>query len=169
VEPDPSEVYIAVRAHEVMLNEAAAAQERAVVPPLLTLNGGAAVAFLTLLGALGEDAPLSVDVTLAACAIGAWMFGLLLAATAQWAAAHNQSSINKGHRLVREGVEDALFPELAKLVAPVQYTPEERKAERTKARISGDHWSDAYRYLWMASAVVFVVGGILALIAVGSS
>ena len=86
-EPDPSEVYIAVRAHELMLNEATAAQERTVVPPLLTLNGGAAVAFLTLLGALGEDAQFSVEVTLAAWAIGAWMVGLLLAATAQWAAA----------------------------------------------------------------------------------
>ena len=162
-------MYIAVRAHELMLNEAAAAQERAVVPPLLTLNGGAAVAFLTLLGALGEDGPFSIDVTLAAWAIGAWMFGLLLAATAQWAAAYNQSSINKAHRLMREGLEHALFPQLAKIVAPAQYTPKKREEERTKARTSGNQWSDAYRYLWMASALVFVLGGVLALIAVGSS
>ena len=70
---------------------------------------------------------------------------------------------------MRERVESTLFPELAKIVAPTQYTPNEREEERTNARISGNHWSVAYRYLWMASALVFVVGGILALIAVGSS
>ena len=39
LKPDPTEAYKAIRAHELMLNEAAAAQERSVIPPLLTLNG----------------------------------------------------------------------------------------------------------------------------------
>ncbi len=117
--PDPAEVYKAVRAHELMLNEAAAAQERSIVPPLLTLNGGAAVAFLTLLGALGQDSALKVDLEWATGAVGTWMVGLLLAAAAGLAAASRQKQINKGFRLMREQVELAVFDEeLAQIVVP---------------------------------------------------
>lgn len=118
--PDPAEVYKAVRAHELMLNEAAAAQERSIVPPLLTLNGGAAVAFLTLLGALGKDtASLKVDFEWATGAVGTWMAGLLLAAAAGLAAASRQKHINKGFRLMREQVEFTVFDdELAQIVVP---------------------------------------------------
>lgn len=77
---DPSEVYQAVRAHEVMLNEATSALERGVLMPLITLNGGAAAAFLTLLGALDKDARLVSQVDVAGQAILAWAAGLLLAA-----------------------------------------------------------------------------------------
>lgn len=117
LEPDPTEVYKAIRAHELMLNEAAAAQERSVIPPLLTLNGGAAVAFLTLLGAVKDNASFTVDVTVARWAVAAWVVGLLLAAIAAWAAASRQASLNQAFRLMREHVEGTLFPELADVVA----------------------------------------------------
>jgi hypothetical protein len=50
------EVYGAVRGHELMLNQATAAFEHAALTPLFLLNGGATVAFLTLLGAASGKA-----------------------------------------------------------------------------------------------------------------
>jgi hypothetical protein len=166
LEPNPTEVYTAIRAHELMLNEAAAAQERSVIPPLLTLNGGAAAAFLTLLGAVKVDASFTVDVAVARWAVAAWVVGLLLATSAAWAAASRQASLNKAFRLMREQVEGTLFPELADVVAPGTLTPEERNDARTKARKAAERWALAYRFSWMASALLFAIGGIVALIAV---
>ena len=48
------EVYKALRAHELMLNQAASAFEHAVTTRLVTLNGGAAAAFLNLTGSTFE-------------------------------------------------------------------------------------------------------------------
>lgn len=166
LKPDSTEVYKAIRAHELMLNEAAAAQERSVIPPLLTLNGGAAAAFLTLLGAVKDNASFTVDVTKAQVAVAAWVVGLLLAAIAAWAAASRQTSLNKAFRLMREQVEDTLFPDLADVVAPGSCTPEERNDARTEARKAAEHWARAYRFFWMASAFLFVIGGFVALVAV---
>jgi hypothetical protein len=166
LEPDPTEVYKAIRAHELMLNEAAAAQERSVIPPLLALNGGAAAAFLTLLGAVKDNASFTVNVTVARWAVAAWVVGLLLAASAAWAAASRQHSLNKAFRLMREQVEGTLFPELADVVTPRTFTPKERNDARTKARNAAGHWALAYRFSWMASALLFAIGGIVALVAV---
>jgi hypothetical protein len=149
-----------------MLNEAAAAQERSVIPPLLTLNGGAAAAFLTLLGAVGDKTSFTVDVIVAGWAVAAWVVGLLLAASAAWAAASRQASLNKAFRLMREQVETTLFPELADVVAPGTFTPTERNDARTKARDAAGHWALAYRLFWMGSALLFAIGGIVALAAV---
>lgn len=166
LEPDPTEVYKAIRAHELMLNEAAAAQERSVIPPLLTLNGGAAAAFLTLLGAVNDNASFTIDVTLARWAVAAWVAGLLLAASAAWAAASRQASVNKAFRLMREEVEGTLFPKLADVVAPGTFTPRERNDARTKVRNAAGHWALAYKFSWMASALLFAIGDIVALAAV---
>lgn len=104
--PDPADVYQAVRAHEVMLNEATSALERAVVAPLIALNGGAAVAFLALLGALNDDALLTANLGSAkAAAVWSWAAGLLPAGVALLCASKQQSAINKAHRLMREQVE----------------------------------------------------------------
>jgi hypothetical protein len=166
-EPDPTEVYKAVRAHELMLNEAAAAQQRSVIPPPLTLNGGAAAAFLTLLGAIQNNASFTVDVTVARWSVAAWVVGLLLAASAARAAASSQASLNKAFRLMREQVEAALFPHLADVVAPEASAPTERNHARTKARVAARRWAHAYQYCWIASALLFATGGIVALVAVG--
>ena len=157
-----SSFYRSVPTHEVVLNEATAAQERAVHAPLLTLNGGAAAAFVTLLGAKG---PVSLHLAWASAAVVAWMVGLLLASGAGWAAAKRQSRINKAHRLLREELELALFPGLADLVVVPEST-EGRASERGKARKEADRWASRHTALWLLSTVVFGVGAVLALVAV---
>ncbi|MGZ4286143.1 MAG: hypothetical protein ACXVHB_18495 [Solirubrobacteraceae bacterium] len=101
--------YDAVRAHELMLNEAVSRFEHARLAPLITLNGGAVVAFLTLLGALlGKDSGRHPDLWLSGLAVGAWVVGLVAGALAVSAAASQQTAISAAHRLLREGLEDAL-------------------------------------------------------------
>ena len=150
-----------------MLNQATAAQERSVVPLLLTLNGGAAVAYLTLLGGLGKDsASLRFDLVWAQLAVVAWMVGLLLAAMAGWGAARQQALINRAHRLMREQVEDELFHrQVAEIVAPEGLTALQRQAERDLANSQKATWGNRYQRAWMASAGAFVVGALLALVA----
>lgn len=173
LKPDESELYQAIRAHEVMLNEAAAAQERSVLAPLLTLNGGAAIAFLTLMGA---KASLGFDLEWARGAVAAWMFGLLLAAAAGWAGSRNQKSINLAYRLMRERVELRLFPELGAIVAlPAPDEPEgaspdhQRAVARKTARDKAGRWGDAFMALCLTSAAAFVLGGVFATLAVKAS
>lgn len=166
-EPGTADAYRAVRAHELMLNEASSALERAVVAPLLTLNGGAAVAFLTLLGALGRDAQLNVDVAVARVAIGHWMLGLLVAAVAASVSASRQASLNRAHRLMREEVEEVLFPRLAAVIAPETLAPGIRDRRRVEARDKARSAALLHRVLWMGSALAFLIGGALAMFAVG--
>lgn len=159
---DGVEVYRSVRAHEVMLNEATAAQERSVLAPLLTLNGGAAAAFVTLLGAKG---PVALDLAWARAAVVVWMVGLLLAAFAGWAAAARQSALNRAHRLMREEVELALFPDIAEVVV-VPEPAGGRPTARGSARKGAKLWGRAHLVLWLSSAGAFVGGGVLALLSV---
>src|SRR5687768_15524532 len=100
------EIYKAVRAHEITLNEARASLEDRVLTPLIALNGGAVVAFLTLLGALsGKESGVKPNYWVAACAIVVWGTGLLFAALAVSAASNEQAQVNTGYRLMREIVE----------------------------------------------------------------
>ena len=101
-----AEVYKAVRAHELMLNEATSKFEHASLTPLVTLNGGAIVAFLTLLGA---DADIAWQRTVAGVAIAVWGVGLLAATFAVHYAQDQQRAISKGHRLMRQQVEGVFF------------------------------------------------------------
>lgn len=78
-------VYEAVRAHELMLNQATGAFEHAVLAPLYLLNGGGAIALLTLAGAASGDEPsLSVHTGVALVAVAFWVAGLLAAVAATW-------------------------------------------------------------------------------------
>ena len=109
--------YEAIRAHELMLNEAVSRFEHARLAPLIALNGGAMVAFLTLLGALlGNDSGRRPDLWLSVFAAGAWVVGLVAAALAITSAASRQAAISAAHRLLREGLEDALSEHVAKLL-----------------------------------------------------
>ncbi len=65
----PLEEYKALRAHELMLNERTSEFERAALQPLFLLNGGAVVAFLTLLGAIWEKGAVSVNFGVATWAV----------------------------------------------------------------------------------------------------
>jgi hypothetical protein len=106
------EAYKAVRAHELTLNEARAELERGVLAPLIALNGGAIVAFLTLIGAVSKNVTLNVNsewrvaaAVSAGLAIVVWAAGLVCAARAVVWASRQQGEINKGYRLMRELVE----------------------------------------------------------------
>jgi hypothetical protein len=102
--------YQAVRAHELMLNEAVSRFEHARLAPLIALNGGAVVAFLTLLGVLlGKDSGRHPNLWVSGLAVGAWVFGLVAAALATTAATGQQRATSAAHRLLREQLEDALL------------------------------------------------------------
>jgi hypothetical protein len=106
-----AEVYQAVRAHERMLNEATSRFEHAVLAPLVVLNGGAVVAFLTLLGALMKDDLWDVfPLLVGGAAVLAWVFGLVVAVGAVRAAFESQRQYSKAYRVMREKLEYDLFP-----------------------------------------------------------
>jgi hypothetical protein len=119
--PDTLELYKAVRAHELMLNEAASAYEHAVITRLAALNGAAAGTFLTLLGVLLKtNGSQNVDTPFAAGAVVVWSIGLLAASYAAWHGLRLQRSINQAHRIMREGLEHYLWPDVAPFVRPPQ-------------------------------------------------
>jgi hypothetical protein len=106
-----AEVYQAVRAHERMLNEATSRFEHAVLAPLVVLNGGAVVAFLTLLGALmKDDLWHEYALLVGGAAVLAWVFGLVVAVGAVRAAFESQRQHSIAYRLIREQLEYDLFP-----------------------------------------------------------
>ena len=98
----PLEEYKALRAHELMLNERTSEFERAALQPLFLLNGGAVVAFLTLLGAIWEKGAVSVNFGVATWAVLMWCAGLVTAALATGAGYLCQSTFAKRARLERE-------------------------------------------------------------------
>lgn len=113
------EIYKAVRAHEVMLNQAVSAFEHAVYTRLAALNGGAAAAFVTLLGTqIKSDGSQLVSVGPAVVAVLSWIFGLLAASIAAVFGFRRQRAINHGYRLLREEAERKLgHGELANVVS----------------------------------------------------
>jgi hypothetical protein len=106
-----------------MLNEATSAYEHAVVAPLIVINGGAAIAYLTLLGARSKaDAGLIVPVGWAVAALACWGLGLATAQVMISFGLAEQRTWSKMHRLKRQRVEqhllrgdrelrDALYPD----------------------------------------------------------
>ena len=67
---------------------------------------------------------------------------------------------------MREQVESTLFPELADVVASGMLTPKGRNDARKNAKNAAGHRALAYKYSWVASALLFAIGGIVALVAV---
>ncbi|HEX3691258.1 MAG TPA: hypothetical protein VHV28_16270 [Solirubrobacteraceae bacterium] len=183
--PDPLELYKAVRAHELMLNGAASAFEQAVITRLAALNGGAASVFLTLLGVLLKtNGSQKVDTPFAVAAIVAWSAGLLAASYAAWHGLRVQRSINRAHRLMRQGLEHYLWPELAPFVKPPERTQPQPADVTTREQndsrqdlIDGlgprrklhQQWAAVGRWFdWMAptSAGCFTLGTVFALVAI---
>jgi hypothetical protein len=159
------DVYRAVRAHELELNRAAVQFEHATLAPLLLLNGGAAVAFLALLGATSEtDAALNASTNWAVAACAFWAIGLAAATLATYLAFQSQRHYTRVERLRREDVERLLLEghSMAEIVAPPD--PEDRtvRGERAKG------WERQKQFHWAAgfSLLAFVVGGVLAGVAV---
>lgn len=147
-----------------MLNEARAALERGVLAPLIALNGGAVVAFLTLLGALsGKQAGLKPNYWVAAGAIVVWGFGLIFAALAVAAMSKQQEKTNEGYRLMREIVEARLSEKIAPIVARDEQDEQQRRAGRKDARTKAGEAGDDRKRWWSLSAGAFAVGAAIAL------
>jgi hypothetical protein len=157
---DPVEAYKAVREHELMLNEATSRFEHAMLAPLAILNGGAAVAFLTLMGAmLGKESGRKPDLNWALGAAAAWVAGLLAAAVAVRCGAGRQRAVSIEYRAGRQDVEAELFPGVAHMIAADVPEPP------LGARTWGDHANrlrKGLNWLWLVSLLLFVAGGLLA-------
>lgn len=137
--------YEAVRAHELMLNEAVSRFEHARLAPLIALNGGAVIAFLTLLGVLlGKDSGRHPNLWLSSLAVGAWVLGLVAAALATTAAAEQQRAISTAHRLLREQLEEALVTE--NRVTTILHGPPP-STKRPSSRLRA-HWTPADIKRW---------------------
>jgi len=103
-------VYEAQRAHEIELNRATAAFEHATLSPLFLLNGGATVAFLTLLGAAAtRDSTLDINPWLSALAALAWSSGLLASTWAARTGYGAQREFSRSVRLRRQLIERQLI------------------------------------------------------------
>ncbi len=129
-------VYEAVRAHERQLNTATAAFEHAVIAPLFLLNGGAAVAFLTLVGSLSDpDSRLDIVREEVVGAVLSWGVGLGLAAAASWFGLRAQQGYAVGERIRRGAVEAAVLDGVTPLsVAGIgDAIPVSNRAQRLKA------------------------------------
>ena len=159
-EVDPAEAYKAVRSHEVMLNQATAAFEHAVLVPLTALNGGAIVAFLTLAGAVADKNPLPAGWLVGAGS--AWALGLLAAAAATSCAFRQQRAINAAHRALREQVEQLVFATEPALLEVLRGPAVSREEKRKEAKTYGSWFERA----WWIGIVFFVVGAVFASLAI---
>ena len=164
------EVYKAVRAHELMLNQATAAFEHAAIAPLLLINGGGAVAFLTLLGATTDPTKSQVSIS-TGWAVGAtiaWSAGLIAAALATTFGLGAQRGYSRAHRLHREVVEQALLGSapLAKAVAPAGYAAAVWDHRREAETEAAKRLSQRYRNARWASIGCFIAGAACAALSV---
>jgi hypothetical protein len=179
------EAYRSVRAHELMLNQTTATFQQAALAPLILLNGGAVVAFLTLLGALlGNDSGRRPQLGLSAVALGAWGFGLVAAALAIRYSSRRLVHVSTAQRIMREALEDVLYPsDFAKILAgPVPerdaseslYTDssvkrvrqDERLRIRQTERMGGTRERKRMENARLFSVVMFLLGAALAMSAV---
>jgi hypothetical protein len=166
--PKPSlEVYKGFRAHEALLNRATAEFERAALQPLFLLNGGAMVAFLTLLGAVAGKSQTNLDLAATKWALTVWSGGLLLAAFATAFGYLSQRQFARMSRLERQIVEaklqDGSIPEILKL--PDVYAA---KARANKALGRARAFQLCAYISAVLSLVAFIVGAFRALVAVTS-
>jgi hypothetical protein len=158
------EVYKAIRAHEIMLNEATSRFEHAVVAPLLLLNGGGAVAYLTLLGALGRDQHpmLSARSLWIVPTLGLWALGLILAQLAVTMGLRAQQGYSISQRQKRHDLEMHLIRDDPEAVEILKADPQRSKRKggrlRENPRLAG-HLFDLARW---ASLVMFFGGTLCA-------
>jgi hypothetical protein len=134
-------VYQAQRAHELELNKATATFEHAVASALFLLNGGAAVAFLTLIGASAKNATLSLDLGFAVNALICWAAALLLAAAGVYAGYRSQQQFTRAVSCRRQLMEHALIDETSRLKGVLRATSDETpESLYQRARTSQIFW-----------------------------
>jgi hypothetical protein len=155
-----TEAYRAVRAHEVMLNQATAAFEHAVLSPLFLLNGGASIAFLTLLGAASSDkSTLGVETTLAFVAVAAWAVGLVAALLATVAGFFLQRANAKVQRMERQEVERLFLMKSPITAVVAAINPDDNIALERETIKRSRGW---LRVFIFTSTGSFVIGTLLA-------
>jgi hypothetical protein len=155
-----TEIYKAERAHELMLNQATSAFEHAAIAPLLLLNGGGAVAFLTLLGAVSDPkARFSASIGWAVAAAIAWAVGLVLGALAASFGLVSQRAFSKKHRIERQQMERLLLSD-APIVQVVAGSPPEGGWEQASsdALRQARRYQELYEVSRWASIAGFVLG-----------
>jgi hypothetical protein len=155
-----NEAYKAERAHELMLNQATSAFEHAAISPLFFLNGGGAVAFLTLLGAVSDPkARFSASIGWAVAAAGAWAVGLVLAALAASFGLVSQRAFAKKDRIERQQLDRLLLSDAAVVQVVAGPEPEggwEKASDEAKRRARS--YQRFYERARWASIVGFVIG-----------
>lgn len=151
---------------------------------LAALNGGAASVFLTLLGVLLKtDGSQNVDVPFAAAAVVVWSVGLLVASYAAWHGLRQQRTLNQAYRVMREGLEHYLWPQIAPFVRPpgesgltaasahAESEPDRRQNiidgldRRRELRTKSAGFGKRFDSVVMPSGVCFTAGMLLALVA----
>lgn len=154
-------IYEAQRAHELELDRASATFEHAVLSPLFLLNGGAAAAFLALLGT--NTGSQILDPGLAVAAAMTWALGLVAGALAARYGSLAQTEFTRAVRQRRLLYERALTPETSALYGrlrePSEETPEEIHSKGQRIR-------KKFEYFAGSSVVLFIVGLVFAAIAV---
>jgi hypothetical protein len=167
--PDSSiEVYKAIRAHELMLNQATSQFEHAAAAPLVLLNGGAAVAYLTLLGAVSDPqtSKLALAAPWAVTALVAWALGLITAQAAVTFGLASQRAYSKAQRMKREDVERHLLEHQPALLGVIALRPPDpcaREKERNRGKRNANRL-DAARLI---SSVCFLAGVVFAAVSIG--
>jgi len=148
------EKYVGLRNHELELNRATAAFEHAALKPLTLLNGGATVAFLTLLGAVWKEGN-APSIEWVGAAIGSWCLGLVLAAVATAFGYFSQRAFTRRVKRQRQAEEsDACDTDLEALEKEADVQRAEARKYQTHAFAAGS-----------ASLSFFVVGVGLAITA----
>ena len=153
-----SEIYNAVKEHELELNRATAAFEHAALKSGIILNGGAATAFTTLIGAINEGTTGNIDQLFGFLAVGSWTVGLVCAAVAVGLGWHSQRAYTRYMKRQRSALE-------------YQFSGEEHNANfkinesHDDAKVGRRSQENAIR-LALAAYTTFVIGVILALIAI---
>ena len=158
------EIYKAMRAHELMLNQATSTYEHATVAPLILVNGGAAVAYLTLAGALSRNGGVLVlPASWAVTAVVCWGLGLILAQLMVGFGLKEQRSWARRERMNRQRVEWTLlnnFETLRVIVAPEDVGPAKLAKEKGDA-VRARGRKTTMRYM---SMVAFTAGLVFAAI-----
>ena len=138
-------VYQAQRSQELELNKAAAAYEHGLMSPLFLLNGGATVAFLTLLGAASsQDSTLKVSIVFGGSAVILWSFGLLVTVLGVRQGYHVQVRYTRATTARRRWMENIILENspLNAAITPVgpERWREEMESTAFDARRRQDRW-----------------------------
>lgn len=154
------EKYKLDRQHELELNRATAAYEHATLRTLMVLNGGAAAAFLTLLGAVWSSGP-RPSFAFVVLAILAWSLGMMVTALATKQAYEGQQGYSKAYRLRRQAEELRRLGEEAISRLGLEAEASTERLNHKASKVRGKAGSRITRaFGWINGAIVFFFLGL---------